>query len=62
MGRNQVLREDNPGRNPKVIIHGATFADRNTLGAKNATLITLNGAEEIGPTQEEQLKELNTGE
>ena len=62
LGRNHMLREDNPGRNPEVIIHGATFADKNTPGAKNATPITLNGAEEIGPIQEEQLKELNTGE
>ena len=28
--RNQVLREDNPGRNSEVILHGATFADGNT--------------------------------
>ena len=59
-GRNQGLREEDPGRDPEVIVHGATFADRNTPGEKNVIRNELNGADE--PRQEDEIQELNTGE
>ena len=42
-GRNQGLREENPRRDPEVIVHGATFAERNTPGAKNVIPNELKG-------------------
>ena len=51
--RNQVLREDNPGRHPEVIVHGATFDDR-TPGNKNVTPNELDCADEPRATKEEE--------
>ena len=51
-GRNQGLMEDNPGRVPEIIVHGATFADRNTPSDKNAIPNAFNDAVEPPPMHE----------
>ena len=48
-----MLREDNPGRHPEVIVHGATFDDR-TPGNKNVTPNELDCADEPRATKEEE--------
>ena len=51
-GRNQGLMEDNPGRVSEIIVHGATFADRNTPSDKNAIPNAFNDAFEPRPMRE----------